>query len=175
MKSLKYFLGLAFLLVLAAGCKKETYDDVSFVDTANSPDQLSVLFEITQDNTGRVTITPNGAGAVSYDIYYGDGTATPAKVQAGKNTIHTYAEGVYNVKIVAYSINGKTTEITRQLTVSFRAPENLDVVINVDPANNYKINVSATALYETNFRIYFGDVPNETPVSFLEGATVSHT
>lgn len=175
MKSLKYFLGFAFLLVLAAGCKKETYDDVSFVDTANSPDQLSVLFEITQDNTGRVTITPNGAGAVSYDIYYGDGTATPAKVQAGKNTIHTYAEGVYNVKIVAYSINGKTTEITRQLTVSFRAPENLDVVINVDPANNYKINVSATALYETNFRIYFGDVPNETPVSFLEGATVSHT
>ncbi len=175
MKSLKYFLGLAFLLVLAAGCKKETYDDVSFVDTANSPDQLSVLFEITQDNTGRVTITPNGAGAVSYDIYYGDGTATPAKVQAGKNTIHTYAEGVYNVKIVAYSINGKTTEITRQLTVSFRAPENLDVVINVDPGNNYKINVSATALYETNFRIYFGDVPNETPVSFLEGATVSHT
>ncbi|MBL0305673.1 MAG: PKD domain-containing protein [Chitinophagaceae bacterium] len=166
---------MAFLLVLAAGCKKETYDDVSFVDTANSPDQLSVLFEITQDNTGRVTITPNGAGAVSYDIYYGDGTATPAKVQAGKNTIHTYAEGVYNVKIVAYSINGKTTEITRQLTVSFRAPENLDVVINVDPANNYKINVSATALYETNFRIYFGDVPNETPVSFLEGATVSHT
>jgi len=175
MKSLKYFLGFAFLLVLAAGCKKETYDDVSFVDTANSPDQLSVLFEITQDNTGRVTITPNGAGAVSYDIYYGDGTATPAKVQAGKNTIHTYAEGVYNVKIVAYSINGKTTEITRQLTVSFRAPENLDVVINVDPANIYKINVSATALYETNFRIYFGDVPNETPVSFLEGATVSHT
>ena len=175
MKSLKYFLGFAFLLVLAAGCKKETYDDVSFVDTANSPDQLSVLFEITQDNTGRVTITPNGAGAVSYDIYYGDGTATPAKVQAGKNTIHTYAEGVYNVKIVAYSINGKTTEITRQLTVSFRAPENLDVVINVDPGNNYKINVSATALYETNFRIYFGDVPNETPVSFLEGATVSHT
>lgn len=175
MKSLKYFLGLAFLLVLAAGCKKETYDDVSFVDTANSPDQLSVLFEITQDNTGRVTITPNGAGAVSYDIYYGDGTATPAKVQAGKNTIHTYAEGVYNVKIVAYSINGKTTEITRQLTVSFRAPENLDVVINIDPANNYKINVSATALYETNFRIYFGDVPNETPVSFIEGATVSHT
>ena len=61
MKSLKYFLGFAFLLVLAAGCKKETYDDVSFVDTANSPDQLSVLFEITQDNTGRVTITPNGA------------------------------------------------------------------------------------------------------------------
>jgi hypothetical protein len=35
------------------------------------------------------------------------------------------------------------------------------------------VNVSAAALYETNFRVYFGDVPNEVPVSFLEGQTVS--
>lgn len=136
---------------------------------------MSALFEITQDNTGNVTITPNGEGAVSYDVYYGDGTTAPAKVQAGKNTKHKYAEGVYNVRIVAYNITGKTSEATQQLTVSFRAPENLEVTAEVDAANNFKVNVSAKAQYETMFRVFFGEVPNEVPVSFMEGETISYT
>lgn len=175
MKLLKYFLGLILTLVFITGCKKDTFDDVSLVETGASPDQLSALFEITQDNTGLVTITPNSTGAVSYDVYYGDATTIPAKISAGKNTTHTYAEGVYNVKLVGYAVNGKTTEKTQQLTVSFRAPENLDFTIVTDANNNYKVNVSATALYETNFKVYFGHVPNEVPVTFIEGATVSHT
>jgi hypothetical protein len=65
--------------------------------------------------------------------------------------------------------------MTKQLTVAFRAPENLQVTATIDPANNYKVNVSATALYETNFRVFFGENPNETPVTFLEGQTVSYT
>ncbi len=175
MKIVKYIFGFLLLLAVAVSCKKEKYDDIAFVDSAIAPETLSALFEITQDNTGFVTITPNGTGAVSYDIYYGDGTVDPAKVQAGKHTTHTYAEGVYNVKIVGYAVNGKTTEVTQQLTVSFRAPENLDITVVIDPANNYKVNVSATALYETNFRVFFGESPTETPVSFNEGQTVSHT
>ncbi len=175
MKLIKYFLSLSFLALLATGCKKEINDDISFVETAAAPAQLSVLFEITQDNSGLVTITPNGEGVASYDVYFGDATTAPAKVYPGKNTQHTYAEGVYTVKIVAYNITGKTTEFTRQLTVAFRAPENLDVTVTIDPNNNYKVNVTATALYETFFRVYFGDVPNEVPVSFIEGATVSRT
>jgi hypothetical protein len=175
MKALKYITGLALLLAFSTGCKKTTYEDVSFVSTAAAPDQLNVLFEITQDNTGLVTITPNGAGAVKYDVYYGHGGTTPVKVLAGKNTTHTYPEGVYTVKIVGYSVNGKTTELTKQLTVSFRAPENLDVTTAIDASSNFKLNVSATALYETNFRVFFGDVPNEVGLVFLEGQTVSHT
>ncbi len=170
----KYFYSVLFLLIILAGCKKEINDDLSLLETAATPANLSVLFNITQDNSGLVTITPNGEGAVSYDIYYGDATTIPAKVSAGGNTTHTYAEGVYNVKIIAHNVAGKTSEITKPLTVSFRAPENLVVNWSIDPANRYKINVSATALYETFFRVYFGDVPNEVPVSFLEGATVSH-
>ncbi|MBI1343124.1 MAG: hypothetical protein GC171_09335 [Terrimonas sp.] len=174
MKVFKYFFSLAFVLLVALSCKKETYNDVSFLNSAASPDQLSVLFEITQDNSGLVTITPNGEGAGSYDIYYGDATPDPVKVLPGKNTQHTYAEGVYPVKVVGHGITGKTAEVTQQLTVSFRAPENLDASVVVDVANNFKVNVSATAIYETNFKVYFGDVPNEVPVSFLEGQTVSH-
>jgi hypothetical protein len=161
--------------VAMLGCKKEVYDDTSFVSSANGPDSLSVLFEITQDNSGLVTITPNGRGAVSYDVFYGHGSTTAVKVPAGKNTNHVYPEGVYNVKVVAYAVNGKTKELNQQLTVTFRAPENLQVNVAIDPANNFKVNVSASAQYETNFRVYFGDVPNEVPVSFLEGQTVSRT
>lgn len=149
-------------------------DDVSFIESAKSPEQLSALFEITQDNTGNVTITPNGTGAVSYDVFFGDGTTVPAKVAAGKSVTRKYAEGNYNVKLVAYNVTGKTTEVTRPLTVTFRAPENLEVTAVVDPSNNYKLDVSAKAQYETFFRVYFGDVPNEIPKSFNEGETVSH-
>jgi hypothetical protein len=172
---MKYILSLSILLVTLIGCTKEKFEDVSFVPAGKAPDSLSVLFEITQDNTGLVTVTPNGVGAISYDVFYGHGPATPVKVEAGKNTTHVYPEGVYNVKLVGYAVNGKSTEMTKQLTVAFRAPENLQVTATVDPANNYKVNVSATALYETNFKVYFGENPNETPVTFLEGQTVSYT
>lgn len=175
MRTIKYMFQFAALLLVITGCKPELNDDLSFLASATTASKMSALFEITQDNTGNVTITPNGEGAVSYDIYYGDGTTAPAKVQAGKNTTHKYAEGVYNVKIVAYNITGKTSEATQQLTVSFRAPENLEVTANIDAANNFKVNVSAKAIYETMFRVYFGDVPNEVPVSFMEGETISHT
>jgi hypothetical protein len=175
MSIFKYLLSVSFLALVVAGCQKEKNDDISFVQSAAVPDQLSALFEITQDNTGMVTITPNGTGAVSYDVFFGDTTAAAVKVLAGKNVTHKYAEGVYNVKLVAHSVSGKTKEATQQLTVSFRAPENLDFTITVDPANSMKISVSATALYETSFKVYFGDVTNEIPVSFNEGQSVTHT
>jgi len=175
MRYMKNIILLFLLGVAMLGCKKEVYDDTSFVSAANGPDSLSVLFEITQNNSGLVTITPNGRGAVSYDVSYGHGATTAVNVPAGKNTTHVYPEGVYNVKVIAHAVNGKTKELNQQLTVTFRAPENLQVNVAIDPANNFKVSVSASALYETNFRVFFGDVPNEVPVSFLEGQTVSRT
>lgn len=174
MKLLKYFFSITFLLVLAAGCKKEKTDDVSFLQTDTAPKNLSALFTITQDNTGLVTITPNGESISFYEIFYGDGSTEAVQVLPGKNIQHVYAEGVYDVKIVGHSITGKTTEATQQLTVSFRAPENVEVTAAIDASNNFKVNVSASALYETFFKVYFGDDPNEVPASFLEGETISH-
>ncbi|MBK8089730.1 MAG: hypothetical protein IPK31_18390 [Chitinophagaceae bacterium] len=170
----KYLFSLLFLLLVITGCKKTVNDDIAFGENAALPDKLSAMFDITQDNTGLVTITPNGEGGTTYDVYFGDAAATPVKVSAGGNAKHVYAEGVYNVKIIAHNISGKTTEATQKLTVSFKAPENLEVTAVVDPTNNYKVNVSAKALYETLFKVYFGDVANEVPKSFLEGETISH-
>ena len=175
MKIVKYILAVTVITVMSLGCKKEVFDDLSLLQSVNAPTNLSVLFEITQDNTGLVTITPNGEGAITYDVYYGDATTTPAKVTAGKSTQHIYAEGLYNVKIVGYDVAGKKTEITKQLTVTFRAPENLVINVTKDGTNNFKVNATATALYETNFKVFWGDVPNETGLSFNEGQTVSKT
>jgi hypothetical protein len=46
---------------------------------------------VIQDNTGLVTITPNGEGAVSYEIYYETLLFYP--VQPGQNTNFVYKEG----------------------------------------------------------------------------------
>lgn len=176
MKSIKYFLSCSLLfMVLLIGCKKESFDDTSFISSDLTPQSLGVMFDITQDNTGLVTITPNGTSAVSYDIYFGHGGTTATKVLAGKSTTHIYPEGTYNVRVVGYNVTGQSAEVTKPLTVSFRAPENLVISVVKDASNNYKVNASATALYETNFKVFWGDVTNDPGVSFLEGQTVSKT
>ena len=174
MKAIKYIFSLTILLAVVYGCSKKLNDDTSFVDQATLAGGLSALFEIAQDNSGMVTITPNGEGAVSYDVYFGDATTAPATVQAGKNVQHKYAEGVYNVKLVAYNITGKTAEATQQLTVSFKAPENLSFTITADAANRLKVKVVAKADFETYFKVYFGETPSEIPMSVNEGDTASH-
>jgi len=175
MKTLKYILSCLILIVTFSGCKKEINDDVSFVQTAATSAKLGAMFTITQDNTGLVTITPNGEGVASFEIAYGHGTAGPVKVLPGGSTSKVYPEGVYDVKITGTNVAGVSTTVTQKLTVTFRAPENLEVTAVIDPANKYKVNVSAKALYETFFQVYFGDVANEVPTNFLEGQTISKT
>ena len=114
MKTFKYIFSLLFLLSVIAGCKKEAFDDTSFLNTDSAPDSLSAQFDIMQDNSGLVTITPNGQVAIIYDIFFGDTTKASVKLDAGKNVQHTYPEGVYNVKLIAYSITGKSKEVTNR-------------------------------------------------------------
>ena len=175
MKLLKYILCFALLAVAVAGCMKQKFNDTSFASTAASAGNLGMMFEITQDNTGLVTITPSGTGAASYDVYYGDTSTSFVNVMPGKNTTHNYAEGVYTVKMIAHDLKGGTTALSQPLTVSFRAPENLKASIAL---NGLTVGVGATALYETNFRVSYGDSTATSPVHsvlFLEGQTVTHT
>jgi len=165
---------ITMFLILVSGCTKVEYDDVSFAEAAKAPDKLSAMFDITQDNTGLVTIYPNGEGVAYYNVTTGLPGANAVKILPGKSLQAKYPEGSYDVKVVGVGVNGKSAEATQKLTVSFKAPENVELTTSVDPANGFKINASAKALYETVFRIYWGEDPNEVPVSFLEGETVSH-
>ncbi len=174
MKNLKYLILICTSLTLLNSCKKDIYDDLSFINSATAPAKLSALYNITQDNSGLVTITPMGEGASSFDVYYGDSTVNPVKVLAGKSTQHVYKEGLYKVKIVGYGLTGKMTENIQDLTVSFKAPENLKVTLQ---QNGLNLVVGASADFETFFKVYFGDSTNANPVpfkSFIEGQTVSH-
>lgn len=173
MKNLKYFLSL-FLLATLLGCSDDD-NDTGFIDDIAAPTNLSAIFTITQDNSGKVTIRPNGEGVTSYSIVFGDETQEPGTLAPGQEIDHIYAEGNYTVKIIGIGINGKETEYTQPLTVSYAAPTNLAVNITPETGNPYKINVTASALLETFFTITFGETVGETPIEFNEGQTVSHT
>lgn len=166
-------LGL-LIWVLVGACKKESFNDTAFAENAGAPDKLSAMFDITQDNTGKVSIYPNGEGMAYYLVHFGDGSTQPEKVTPGRKAEHTYSEGNYSVRILGIGINGLTTETTQTLTVSFKAPENLDFTATIDPNNPFRVIVAASADYETVFRVYFGEDENESPQSVLEGSTVSH-
>lgn len=171
MKNIKLILNL-IVFTLFISCN--TDDTVPNVESISAPTNISALIKIKQDNSGLVTILPKGEGITQYEIYFGDGTLEPAFVSPGSTVNHTYAEGNYQVKIVGVSINGKKTEVLQPLTVSFLPPTNLNVVITPVAGNNFAINVQATADLETFFQVYFGEDPNQVPIDFNEGQTVSH-
>jgi hypothetical protein len=176
MKKIKLIFGFVFLLGIAISCTVDGIDgETSMLDSVTAPSEVVAFYNITQDNTGLVTITPNGEGAVSYDIYYGDDTTEPVNVLQGKSTTHVYKEGSYNVKIVAIGITGLKMETTKSLVVSFRAPENLDVVVTNDLAISKKVNVTGTADFATMFDVYFGESGTDEPVSANNGEIASYT
>jgi hypothetical protein len=173
MKALKYILSVITAIIVVWSCS-EIEDNFDFVSTAKSVENVSALYSITQDNTGLVTMTPNSEGAVSYEIFFGDGTVNPVMVKPGESVKHVYKEGNYKVKIVGTSITGAKTEKIQDLVVSFIAPRNLVVVIENDLAVSKKVNVTANAEFATFFEVYFGETGNTTPVSANIGGTASY-
>jgi len=174
MKVLKYLLSTVLLIAVVWGCSDDEFDNIDFLSTAIAPANVAAQFNVTQDNTGTVTITPNSEGAVSYDIFYGDNTELPDNVKQGKSIVHVYDEGAFTVKLVAIGITGLKTEMTQDLVVSFKAPENLEVVIQNDAAVSKKVNVTATADFAMSFDVYFGEEGNDEPVSENNGETASY-
>jgi len=173
MKTVKYIISAFLLIAVVWSCKK-VEDNFDFVSTAKAPSNITALFSITQDNSGLVTITPNGDGASYFDVYFGDETVEPVEVKPGENIEHIYAEGNYDVIVAAYNVTGEVTEVTQPLVVSFRAPENLEVVIANDQAVSKQVNVTATADFATYFDVYFGEATDESPVSANIGETASY-
>lgn len=170
-KYLFYFLSLS---ICFATCSDDDDGSVDFINNLNSPQNVNAVFEITQDNSGLVTITPFAEGANSFEIDLGDGSGT-VTVLPGRNTQHTYTEGVFNLTITATNLAGKETSLQKELTVSFKAPENLEVTVEPVPNDNFSIRVSATADFETFFQVFFGDTENETPTAFNQGDVITHT
>ncbi|HKL35694.1 MAG TPA: hypothetical protein VJ899_05345 [Salegentibacter sp.] len=174
---MKKYLKLIFAFLLAlpfVGCES---DDDALVDlsTIATPADLGASFEITQDNSGFVTVSPKGVSANTFTVDFGDGSAVSSELRPGESVEHVYAEGNYDVEVTGTNLNGVSATGTQPLTVSFRQPENLEVTIAKAPDDNYAISVSATADFAAMFEVYFGDVDDEEPTAFMIGETVTHT
>ena len=173
MKTLKYLFSIGLFLLVFVGCTDDDRD-LDYLNDIVEPTEVSAIFNITPDNSGLVTITPNATNAVSYNVNYGDGTEELAVVGQGESAEHIYAEGTYTVNIEAIGITGLKTETTQQLVVSFRPPENLDITAVISASNPFLVEVSATADYAASFKVFF-DTTNteEEPTLLMLDGTVS--
>ncbi|MDB5222195.1 MAG: putative lipoprotein precursor [Chitinophagaceae bacterium] len=173
MKKKIIIFSLLALIVGAIGCQKEGINsDTSFLNSAASANP-GKIFDISNDNSGNVKITPTGEGVSSYVVKFGHGTGTAsqANVNPGFSATHAYPEGSYTVTIISKSLSGTETTATYPLQLTYRAPENVTVTTTT---NIHNLKVKATALYAASYLVYFGDVANEVGTPLATGAEVSH-
>lgn len=171
MKTIKYLLSIFMITALVISCNQDD-DNLDFLNNAAAPTNISASVNVTQDNTGLVTITPLGQGVANFNISYGDGSENSGAINPGESTAHVYEEGTYDVIITAIGLNGDTTSVTQPIVVSFQAPQNLVVSIENDLAISKQVNVTATADYAMLFEADFGD--GSEPVQANIGEIASH-
>jgi len=175
MKLLKNIILIMLIFVFAVSCKKD-YDNLDKLNGVTVPTNVSAVFDIAQDNSGLVTIIPTAEGVTEFNITFGDSVNVLPKIYGLDEEItHIYHEGVYNIGITALGLSGLSATITKELNVTFKAPENLDVTIEIDPVNPRIVYVSAYADYATIMDIYFGDIEEEIPTHALLNEVVQHT
>lgn len=174
MKKFSVILSVSTLILMVSGCSKieGIDDDLSFLNSATTANPNSI-FDISNDNSGNVKITPTAEGASSFVVNFGEGTGAGASavVSPGNSVTHKYPEGSYSVTIVAKSLSGVETTSTYPLQVTYRAPENIDITTS---SAVHVIKVKATALYAESYLVYFGDVANEVGTPLPSDAEVSH-
>src|SRR6188768_466021 len=103
MKKTTIIFGLTAFIISTTGCEKGGMDDdTSFLNSATTKN-TGKIFDISNDNSGNVKITPTGEGASSYVVKFGHGTGTAAEatVNPGFSATHAYPEGSYTVTIVS--------------------------------------------------------------------------
>lgn len=175
MNQLKNISLFIVILLFAVSCKKDT-DSSLELDKVTAPTNVEASFDITQDNSGLVSIFPNAEGVTSYLITFGDTLGeTPTMYNYNEEITHIYGEGVFEVGIEAVGLTGLKAAIVKEISVTFKAPEDLVVSITQDAVDPRLVTVSATATYATIMDIYFGDVADEVPIHALPEEEVQHT
>jgi len=174
MKIFKFLALLTISVLLFSGCEKEEITNYAFQEIS-APTDVIANFDVAQDDSGNVTITPSGEGAQVFQVYYGDGDNSFVEVAPGETTSYTYGEGEYLVKVIAIGSTGLTSEFNQRLLISFKAPENL--VINVDQAatNPAMVTVSASADFAATFDVYFGEDEDEEPTQLMPDGSIEYT
>jgi len=173
MKVIKRFLVFFIAISTTISCTKK---EVSYaLQNVSAPTEVQAVFDIAQDDSGDVSVTPTAVGATLFRVYFGEvEDETPVEVSPGDSAEYTYGEGEFTLRIVAVGITGLTSELSRIVTISFAAPTNLQVDISVSATNPFEITVTPTATNAAVFDIYFGDVENEEPTTIMAGESAIH-
>ncbi|MEJ2584140.1 MAG: hypothetical protein P8Z38_03580 [Robiginitalea sp.] len=167
MKKIKYLFVFLLGVFLFGGCDQE--EELSYVfQDISAPTNVQAKFDIAQDDSGEVSVTPTAEGATLFEIYFGDAeNETPLELNPGETATHIYGEGEFNLRIVAIGMTGLTSELNRIVTISFAAPEDLQV--EVTQSARLEITVTPSATNATVYDIYFGEDAGEEPVTIMDG------
>ncbi len=115
-----------------AGCSKKSDP----VPTDTAPTNLTLVANVSTDNSGNVSFTASATNAVTYDFDYGNGIFQT--VSSGVVTYKYPAAGNYTVNVIAKSTGGKTasksTTITVALTSSLVWADEFNTPGSPDPA-----------------------------------------
>lgn len=174
MKTIKYLLSIFMITALVISCNEDEVN-LDFLNNAAAPTNISAGVNVIPNNTGLTQITPTGDGAVSYIVEFGDGSEPSESLAPGEYAEHIYVEGTYEAIITATGINGKFASGTQTVNVSFRAPENIAITTEIDAANPFLLNVSASADFASSFLVFFDTTnPDEEGTPLELDGTVSN-
>ncbi|SDS30385.1 hypothetical protein [Gramella sp. MAR_2010_147] len=175
MKIFRILAMLTISLLLFTGCEDDEIMNYAFQEIS-APTNVTASFDVMQDDSGTVTVTPSGDGATTFEVYFGDTEdETPTIAAAGETLTHVYDEGEYMLRVVAVGSTGLTSEFNQMLTIAFRAPENLEVTVDQPAGDPRNITLSASADFATLFDVYFTDSEDEEPVQLMPGESIPYS
>ena len=154
---------LIIFLIAFTACEDER--DLEFIESLGAPTNVALNYSVTQDNTGLVTLTPYADGATGFYIELGDESTESQELKAGESITHIYEEGVYNVKVTGFNYKGDETEVTQELVVSFKAPENVVTSITNNASISKQVDITAEADFAMFYEFYSGEEGVEQPVA----------
>ena len=174
MRNIKNLVVLFFATIAFISCDD---DEVSFaLQDVSAPTNLDAIFDIAQDDSGSVSVTPTGIGASTFEIYFGDEeNETPTEAAPGETVTNVYAEGEYTLRVVGVGATGLTSELSRIVVISFTPPSDLAFDVVISEANPFEITVNPTAEDATVFDILYGDEEDgAAPETIMSSETATH-
>lgn len=175
MKKFNVIKQIIFLLIITMySCENER--DLDFADGITIPRNVAATFNVTQDNTGTVSIFPTADGAYSFEVDLGD-NSEKVSIRNGESITHVYPEGSYSVVVTSFNFRGDRGEqSTIPLVVSFKAPENLNVVLENDPGISKQVNLTVEADFAVMYEFYSGETGVQQPVASANvGETINYS
>jgi len=112
MNEFRYIFVSLFALLMSCG------DDDPVAPTAVTPSNLSVISEVSSENSGLVTFTATATNANYYHFDFGDGTTSLSNTGVITKTYDMIGDNTYTVVVTANGSEGQSISETVQVSIS---------------------------------------------------------